>query len=188
MKDHPILTSENFQKLLNWLDPDPDLAAQRYESIRSRLIRVFAGRGCNEAEDLADRTIDRVLVKIPKVLDTYVGDPNLYFLGVGRLVHLEWRRGELRRAETDFDRIRATEEQEPDRAGECLEDCLQSIPDRSRELILKYYRDEKRAKIDLRRSMADDLGITPSALQIRLHRIRKSLRVCVENCLDAAND
>ena len=46
--------------LLEWLDPNLDLAGEKYEEIRRGLIKIFGYRGCSDAEGLADETINRV--------------------------------------------------------------------------------------------------------------------------------
>ncbi len=51
---------------------------------------------------------------------------------------------------------------------------------------MKYYHDEKRAKIDYRKQLADALGIPLNALRIRAHRVRISLEKCVKDCLAQA--
>jgi hypothetical protein len=52
------LTPEDFDRLLQWLDPNPNQAAVKYEKTRIRLITYFAGGGCGcEAERLADETL-----------------------------------------------------------------------------------------------------------------------------------
>jgi len=53
-------------------------------------------------------------------------------------------------------------------------------------LILEYYREEKRAKINLRKNLAEKLGIECNALRLRVHRIRTELRPCVLKCLQEA--
>jgi DNA-directed RNA polymerase specialized sigma24 family protein len=50
-------------------------------------------------------------------------------------------------------------------------------------LVLQYYQEEKGAKIEHRRAMAERLGIPLNALRIRAHRIRVALRDCVSDCL-----
>ncbi len=60
------LTQAALDSLLAWLDPDRDRAGAKYEAIRTRLIKVFVCRGCPEAEDLADETINRVASKLIK--------------------------------------------------------------------------------------------------------------------------
>ena len=87
-----VIDSENFGMLLSWLDPDRESAAQKYGRIRDRLVRIFVCRGCYEADELADETINRVTIKMPVIKDGYVGEPASYFFGVANKVHLEWLR------------------------------------------------------------------------------------------------
>jgi hypothetical protein len=74
----------HFEHLLNWLNPDRELAGAKYESIRKRLIQLFLCRGSNAAEELADKTINRVARKLPELSQNYVGEPERYFFGVAR--------------------------------------------------------------------------------------------------------
>jgi hypothetical protein len=83
-----VITQEDFDKLLDWLGADRDSAAVNYEKIRTRLIKIFTCRGCGEADDLADETINRVAAKVANIADSYSGDPALYFDGVAQKVHL----------------------------------------------------------------------------------------------------
>jgi len=69
---------------------------------------------------------------------------------------------------------------------ECLDRCMRQLTPNNRELVLQYYQQEKRDKIDHRRDLAEQLGIALNALRIRAHRIRASLQECVQNCLDEA--
>jgi DNA-directed RNA polymerase specialized sigma24 family protein len=182
------ITQEDFDRLLAWLGPDsPDdreRAGQRYEAIRRRLIVIFTCRGCREAEDLADETINRVIIKLPEILDAYVGDPALYFYGVAQKVHLEYLR---KRPPTHavLQPLPAPVEEEDDgeREYECLEECIGRLPAASRELVLEYYAAEKKAKIERRKKLAERLGIALNALRIRAHRIRAALLQCVQNCV-----
>jgi hypothetical protein len=41
-----VLTSEALDRLLEQLDSDRDRAAEKYEQIRQRLIKLFRWRGC----------------------------------------------------------------------------------------------------------------------------------------------
>lgn len=174
------LTQEAFDRLLAWLDRDRDRAGYRYEEIRSRLIKIFVCRGCAEPEELADETINRVARKIHEISDNYVGDPALYFYGVAQMVHREHLR--KKRDPLPLPSPSALE-QEVERRYECLEECMERLSSISRELILAYYGEEKQAKIDRRRELAEQLGIGANALWIRAHRIRESLRECVSKCL-----
>ncbi len=86
------VTQEDFDALLSWFDLNREVAAQKYERIRQRLIHIFTGRGCFEAEELTDETINRVTLKLPQVIENYVGEPALYFYGVANHIFQEWLR------------------------------------------------------------------------------------------------
>ncbi|OLE55960.1 MAG: hypothetical protein AUG51_00820 [Acidobacteria bacterium 13_1_20CM_3_53_8] len=181
------MTEEEFNALLDWLDPDRDQAGEKYEIIRRRLIRIFISRGCNDAEEIADETINRVMLRLPEIRESYVGDPALYFYGVAHKVYLEYRRKpvpsviqrEIPDHSTSFIDFDETE-----RRHECLGKCMLQLPKDQREMMLQYYADDKRAKIDHRKELAENRGITLNALRICVYRIRLMLEKCVRNCLE----
>jgi len=182
MKKELILTQENFDGLLAWLDTDRDSAGKRYEAIRLRLIKIFTCRGCCEADDLADETINRVTAKLGDIAGTYVGDPALYFYGVAQRVHLEY----LRKSRLPEVPLAPTPANNIEEEYACLEQCMEQLPQENRTLVLEYYQEEKRAKIDHRRKLAEELGIALNALRIRAHRIRSQLQRCVQTCIEEA--
>jgi DNA-directed RNA polymerase specialized sigma24 family protein len=65
---------------------------------------------------------------------------------------------------------------------DCLDRCLQELKPEQRDLIVEYYADDRRQKIERRRELATRLGITMNALGIRAFRIRDGLMACVESC------
>ena len=67
---------------------------------------------------------------------------------------------------------------------ECLERCLEQLPPDNRDLVLRYYQQERKAKIEHRKSLATELGIAVNALRIRAHRIRLVLQRCVRDCIE----
>jgi DNA-directed RNA polymerase specialized sigma24 family protein len=77
-------TQEAFDKLLEWLDPDRERAAEKYQKIHTRLIGIFSNHGCADPEKLADETIDRVIAKMDSLSVNYEGEPTRYFYGVAR--------------------------------------------------------------------------------------------------------
>jgi RNA polymerase sigma factor (sigma-70 family) len=194
MKNRQVITQQAFDELLNWLDADRDSAGSKYEKIRVRLIKIFACRGCCEADDLADETINRVTAKLGEIAESYSGDPALYFYGVAQKVHLEY----LRKKPPVQESAQAGREpggqtawpsqpvEDVEQEYACLEKCMDRLPPENRRLVLEYYQEEKRAKIDHRKMLADQLGIAVNALRIRAHRIRLQLQQCVESCLDQA--
>ena len=176
------LTRESFEALLAWLDPNREIAGQKYEDIRTRLIKIFACRGCYEPEDLADETINRVTNKLEEIEATFIGERARYFYGVANKVHLEYLR---KKPAPPLPAVTNTSE-EAERRYRCLDLCASKLTPENRELVFQYYQEEKRAKIEHRKHLADRLGIAVNALRIRAHRIRKSLQDCVRECLEEA--
>ena len=174
--------SLEFERLLLWLDEDRNKAGEKYEQIRTRLIKIFACRGCTEPEDLADETINRVTNRLREIGATFTGEPALYFFGVANKVHLEY----LRRKPTPSLPVATESSEEAERQSQCLDRCVGQLTPVNRTLVLQYYQENKRAKIEHRRQLADGLGIAVNALRIRAHRIRRSLQNCVQECLNEA--
>ena len=174
------LTPEAFDGLLSWLNPDRELAGRKYEEIRRKLITILSCRGCTCPEDLTDETMNRVTRRVPQIIDNYLGDPALYFYGVAHKVHLEWLR---RNGRALVPPPAPDPPEETEQEYECLEQCMEHLTSKSRELVSQYHREEKKAKIDGRKELADRLGIGVNALRIRAHRIRAGLQECVVLCL-----
>jgi RNA polymerase sigma factor (sigma-70 family) len=184
MRENATITQEAFDSLLGWLDKNRDAAGQKYEKIRRRLIRVFSGRGCFEAELLADETINRVTIALPRIIRTYTGEPILYFFGVANNVHHEWLRKQTKTVEIQPEIAGPGEVDRSEAEFQCLDNCLRELPDGQRDLIIEYYKKEKSAKILHRQKLAKSMGIAPNALQIRASRIRARLRECVGKCVE----
>ena len=180
MKKDWVVTQEAFDGLLAWLDADRERAALKYELVRTRLIKIFSCRGCGEADDLADETINRVTLRLSEIVTSYLGDPALYFYGVANKVYMEYLR---RRPAVQPPPLReSSDEIEAEYA--CLEQCMGQLPQENCRLVLEYYQEEKRAKINRRRKLAEELGIGVNALRIRAHRIRQQLQRCVQTCVE----
>ena len=176
-----VITSEQLEALLAWLDVDRAGAGVKYEVIRSGLVRIFVSKGLNNAEDLADETIDRVGSRLSDIQSTYSGEPARYFHGVARNIILETRRRKEIALEVTpvipfVDPIVTTERH-------CLDLCLQVLPPTKRDLILDYYLYEGHDKIEHHKLMAKGLGITEGALRGRAHHIRVGLDECVKQCV-----
>ena len=183
MKKDWDLPQRNFDRLLEWLDSDRDLAGEKYEIIRRDLLKLFTCRGRNNPEELADEAINRVASKIFEIADGYQGEPSRYFVGVARVVCLEETRTGHRLVPL-LSTLSAEQEQQIDHSlYDCLEDCIDALEPDKRMLVLEYYRGQKHAKIENRRELADKLGITGALLRLKAHRIRADLQKCVTDCI-----
>jgi DNA-directed RNA polymerase specialized sigma24 family protein len=65
----------------------------------------------------------------------------------------------------------------------CLERCLDELAPEDRSLVLAYEEGEKQARIQNRRRLAAELGITINALRIKVYRLHQQLEKCIELCL-----
>ena len=192
MKKEWVISQEAFDAMLDWLDADRERAGNKYEAIRLRLIKIYTCRGCQAAEELADETINRVIARIVEIADGYRGDPALYFYGVAQKVFLENSRkehGPQAHVPLDYAAVSLStqgvalvEDFEPE--YRCLEQCLERLLPENRDLVVRYYQQERQAKIDHRKMLASELGIAVNALRLRAHRIRLTLQRCVMDCLE----
>jgi hypothetical protein len=178
-KDSP--TKEAFDKLLGWLDPDRDRAGEKYERIRLRVIRIFVSRGCCEAEDLADRTINVVTSKIDWLIENYQGDPALYFYAVAKKIYQE----QLKKRSPPKVPPPEPAPAELEQTCSYLDDCLSQLPSADRDLVLRYQEGIKQGKIENRKKLAEELKLSRNALRIKVCHIHSRLRECLERRLQA---
>jgi len=177
-----------FTRLLRWLDEGSDSHGERYLEMRRRLVAYFDRRNRPAPDLLADETFDRVARTLEETGHIKVTPPARYCYVVARFVLLEDIRANRRSVPLDEARVMTLQPVpvESDDAGQqsldCLARCLERLKPQDRELIVEYYRDAKRARIDRRRALAGSLGITMNALGIRAWRLRASLEACVGAC------
>ncbi len=177
------LSPESFNRLLNWLHPDREMAGQEYQRIRSRLIGHFQAHGCSAPDELADATMDRVATILTSgKIQNWVGEKAKYFFRVAYWILREAKRkGEPETQIPDDLPFVTTENEDLELLSECLKECLQKLSAADRELIERYYFGEIAKKN--RAELARDLNIDLPSLRVRAHRIRKELRKCIEKCL-----
>jgi DNA-directed RNA polymerase specialized sigma24 family protein len=173
------LTADAFDRLLSALDPDRERAAAAYEQLRHRIIGLLRWWGAPAPEQLADATLDRVARKLADGTRIPAGSLGAYVRGVARLVFYESSRERLSPLTGQEAAPVATAEISV--AGECLDRCLSKWDPAERDLLLRYYGVGKAS--DVRKKMADELGISMTALRIRTHRLRVRVERCVGRCL-----
>jgi DNA-directed RNA polymerase specialized sigma24 family protein len=149
--------------MLEWLDANRAKAGEKYEVIRNGLIDMFYYKGCVTSEDLADETIDRVSRRVVEIKDSYSGDPTRYFYGVGKRVYKEYLKRKQHEPLPVL--LKAPQVEEVEQQYECLDQ-------------------RKQAKINKRRAILEMLNLKPSALRVRVFRIRQTLERCVGNCME----
>jgi DNA-directed RNA polymerase specialized sigma24 family protein len=180
-KERWILTADTFERLLATLDSDRERAAIEYERLRYRIIGLLRWWGASSAEQLADQTLDRVARKLTEGAEIPAGSLGAYVRGVARLVFYESGRERLALAPLTGHEPAAVAPDDAARAGECLDGCLASWHAADRDLLLRYYGAGKAS--DVRKRIADELAVSPTALRIRTHRLRTRLERCVADCM-----
>jgi DNA-directed RNA polymerase specialized sigma24 family protein len=196
LREEHALTPTAFSRLLQWLDDGNDTHGESYLEMRRRLVSYFDRRNRPAPDELADETLNRVARTLEETGTIGIRPPARYCYVVARFVLLE----DLRRREHAHSRLGdppgqnaapapdITTEEPDEGAGlreqrlECLERCLQNLKPEQRELIIEYYRDTRREKIERRRELAARLGISMNALAVRACRIRDILEACVATC------
>lgn len=191
------LSQTVFERLLAWLDDGDESGGERYLEIRQRLVTYFDRRNRPRPEELADETLDRVARTLEQSGVIAVTPPARYCYVVARFVLLEDIRQERRQVALDDaapgrlrphgDDVYRDRDAREERLN-CLDNCLEQLKPEQRSLILEYYRDTKRQKIERRRELAGRLSITMNALAIRASRIRDAVLTCMRRCGSLAKD
>jgi RNA polymerase sigma factor (sigma-70 family) len=183
------LSADSFNRLLEGLNPDRELAGEEYEHLRRVLVTFFDWRGCAFPEDLADETFNRVARRMEE--GEVIRNLPDYCYGVARRLALEVLPKQSKQEDEppEFEQLSAPEEDSEERRSreqmfECFEHCLKQLSPENQELVIQYYQTEKRAKIDNRIALANKLGVSLNVLRVRVYRLRATLEDCINRCLN----
>jgi DNA-directed RNA polymerase specialized sigma24 family protein len=195
LREAPILTPLAFTRLLEWLDDGVDSHGDRYLEMQRRLVSYFDRRNRPNADELADETLNRISRTLEQTGAIATKPPARYCYVIARFVLLEDLRRSRKHIPLDEPRTieasrarRTWVDESSDRLMlredrlDCLDRCLEQLKPKQRDLVIEYYRDAHRQRIDRRRDLARRLGITMNALAIRACRIRDALLTCLEGC------
>lgn len=184
-----------FRRLLQWLDEGPDSDGQKFLEMRGCLMSYFDRKNCSAPDELADETLNRVARRLEEEGAIESETPAKYCYIVARFVFMEYLRetqkgavtlDEIRRQRHGDDSTTAAVDDNKEKMLNCLGRCTSKLEPVNRELITRYYVGKERVKIENRRSLAEELGITMNALAIRACRIRDKLEACVRQCANQA--
>jgi DNA-directed RNA polymerase specialized sigma24 family protein len=192
LKKNWSLTPTAFSGLLSWLDQGGNSEGQSYLEIRRRLVAYFDRKNCRAPDELADETMNRVARKLEELGTIETETPAKYCYVIARFVFLEDVRARAKDLQLRGQLLHEganspgdpSQDETMQRRMDCLRQCAAKLDETNRQLILRYYFGEEKIKIDNRRALARELGITPNALTIRVCRIREKLEQCVRECAD----
>ncbi|HLA94960.1 MAG TPA: sigma-70 family RNA polymerase sigma factor [Pyrinomonadaceae bacterium] len=190
-----VPSERSFNSLLKWLDNGTDSAGSTYVSMRGKLVTYFDRKGCLDADELADETLTRVARRLEEEGTIESDAPAKYCYITAKFVFLEDVRSKRRldvpldsaenAGQSSFrrDEVDTAEAAEmKERKLDCLEKCVGELDVSQRDVVIRYYHGAQRTKIDNRRQMAEEYGISMNALTIRTFRIRERLEKCVTKC------
>jgi hypothetical protein len=172
------------QRLLVSLDPDPDRAAERYRDLHEGLSALFHYWGAIETAELADRTLDRVALKLEEGVVVAPEAVGRYARAIARMILHESHRAREKEQRTlaEFDRMKVPDAHRH-RVVEALEECLQTLAAEERRLITDYYAAEGPEATHVRQRLAVRIGTSWTALRIRVLRLRQRLEACVSQVM-----
>jgi RNA polymerase sigma factor (sigma-70 family) len=169
---------------------------EHYQSLLSKLNTFFEKRGRGDYEDCATEVMFKVSGKIAagEKIENIAG----YCYGIAKFIFLEKQREDNR-----FDQLPDNDREEASTIGnfftagdgstDCEKrlidetkrwiqsDCFKELPLNEQELLIRYYVIVARGN---KEELAEELGITYSALTQRVLKIKNKLQECVRNRLD----
>jgi len=178
--------TDPYTLFLSLLSPDRDVAENKFRDIRRRLARMLDFRGCACSYELADDAILDFVCHLRNRDRPFVGDPLAYLNTVAFNLYLAYLQKQFLPLPDDIAEWPQADEEDAvdkEQLHQCLDRCLDKLSPNDRDLILKYYRRDKQAKIEFRKELAKELGISANALKIKVYHIRKTLGACIEECL-----
>jgi hypothetical protein len=185
--------SNPFSVLLRQLDSNGERAAEKYLVLKGKLEKLFSWKHPSlDADTLADVTLDRVAIKLST--GEKIENISAYTLAVARFVGLEAERKNLRTA--NFEKSGEYKEPsldyliEEENSGirlSCFKHCLAELTPQDQQILTGYFSFDKeisyRELSNIRKDLANKLGLKYGALRVKILRIRVRLEDCVKECV-----
>jgi DNA-directed RNA polymerase specialized sigma24 family protein len=169
------INEEAFEIFLQRLEPKLSDSKARYKNLRLKMTRFFEWKRCQDAEDLADETINRTMSFLILGKEIHAENPYSYIYGVANNIYKEYVRKQIKREKLirDLpDRLAPAEDLQ-----DCRIQCLQKLPPEKLKLLNQYY-----LNVEERDALPSELGLTVNALRLQIHRLKKELKLCHEEC------
>jgi DNA-directed RNA polymerase specialized sigma24 family protein len=172
------LDREAWEALLSALAADREIAGQMYENLRRRLINLFAWEQCDAPDDLADEVLNRLARRLME--GAAIPHLDRFAFGIARIVIQEQNRAQKKRDIAARQLQTGAHQAGHEWASlDAMQVCLERLPADRRELIERYYTEDRAA-------LARTLGISVNALRNRAMRIREELFRCMSGRRDEA--
>lgn len=169
---------------------DSQSAGERFEFLYSKLVFYFTARRCDDPEELAHVTLERLMRRHSE--NVKVLDLMRYSYGVAENVlyeHVRKQKARQNYASEQKYRSRVGSDDDinaavsKERRLRCLEQCVEGLSEQEREMLSGYYKGRGQAQQEYRLKMAEQLNITREALTLRVFHLKRKLKKCVVKCL-----
>lgn len=175
-------TAETFSLLLQAFSANEAEAVAFYTDLYKSLVRFFRLKGDVFPEEAADKTIDRITLKLTQ--GENINDMKKYAFTIARLVFFE----RLRQAEKEKNAAAAFYQQNGNQteAGkidpvENFRECLAALSDEEKALLKSYFADMPFHELSLHREkMSREMGVSVNGLRMTIYRLRGRLENCVK--------
>lgn len=173
-------SNDSFEDVLKKLEPTAQTIQEAYKQCRSKMVKFFQWRFCEDSVALADETIARFVEQHSS--GTQVAPDKLYsyLYAIALHVFYEFLR-KKKKADKIKDKIKELWQLPAlgsDKRWECHKHCLERLESDKEDLLGRYYLTNEEPE-----DIAIDMGITVGTLRLRIHRVKQELRSCCEDCL-----
>lgn len=155
--------------LLVIFDLNPHQAEARYRNLYQKLVRYFAWNRKVDAEDLAQETLKRTLIKLQQGTKITTDNPEGYFFGVARNLLRESRgrgREEQLRDSLPELHLAAAIYTNLQEQRIFLQQCLRGLRKHEVDMLVAYMEGRGEA-------WARETGLQPASVRSRIHRLRR---------------
>lgn len=195
MRKDRTLTASAFENFLHHLDAQRETAARKYLLLHEKLVLWLERRQCGNAPELASLTLETVAARMLEDVPWQPDDLLAYCQGVATN-HLLHHNRELVLRQASFDEVPlhfeaqqaheaqrdVMEKEAQEKRAICLRRCWQRLTPDEQNLLEQYYHEDWETQVRQRRQLAAHLRLTEITLRSRAHRLRATLRDCMQRC------
>src|SRR5207237_2392498 len=118
--------SQSFEAFLLRLEPGFPDSEKRYKQLRSKMVKFFGWRYCEDPESLADETIGRTVKNLGAGETIRANNPYSYIYAIAKNVFMEYLR-EKKKRELIIEHVPDPVQRDTEEMEDCRKECLRSL-------------------------------------------------------------
>ncbi|MCI0698584.1 hypothetical protein L0337_42110 [candidate division KSB1 bacterium] len=190
---------ETQHKFFRWFDPDPQVAREKYETLRRKLVFWFERKGftLDDINEFVSQTIAEAVKMVEKKPEIAGIEPEKYIFGIAKNLWQQdgIKKNKDRKKNISVEEIEAEgyEISEPtvgldegilntmemEAYKKCLRKCLRGLTRIDCRIVIRFAKEG----YGYAKKFSQELDKPEQYIHVRKNRALKSLRVCVEKCL-----